>query len=208
MSVVPSLSSDLLYPGCQMTAAEYFTLGQTDARFELVDGALTVSPSLMPLHQRILHQLQFQLELAVQAGCPIVVFPDTDVQFDRRTVYRPDISVYLSARLPEMPDRLTLAPDLIIEVLSASSKGLDLIKKREDYDRAGVREYVAIDPALRRAYSWRRSQAGGTEEMPTRVPMLEHLVAEPLRSSVDERLVLRLAPIWALGTMGGGSNPV
>jgi Uma2 family endonuclease len=40
-------------------------------------------------------------------------------------------------------------PDLLIEVLSPSNRGHDLLTKRALYARAGVREYWLVDPDAR-----------------------------------------------------------
>jgi len=86
----------------------------------------------------------------------IQVFLDTDLELSAALVYRPDVAIYLTRRLPVLPARLAIAPDLVIEVLSPSSKPLDLITKRDDYERFGVAEYWALDPADLGVRCWRR----------------------------------------------------
>jgi Uma2 family endonuclease len=61
----------------------------------------------------------------------------------------PDQAVYLTPP-PPGPDPWTRwMPDLVVEVVSWGSKKRDNVEKREEYLRAGVREYWIIDPAAR-----------------------------------------------------------
>jgi Uma2 family endonuclease len=46
------------------------------------------------------------------------------------------------------------SPDIIIEVLSTDKK-TDLVKKKSLYERAGVKEYFAVDPETREITAWR-----------------------------------------------------
>jgi len=66
------------------------------------------------------------------------------------TERHPDFSVYLSAP-PEDTDQPwdRWTPDIVIEVVSASSQKRDDGQKRADYLAAGVREYWIIDPLRR-----------------------------------------------------------
>jgi Uma2 family endonuclease len=54
-------------------------------------------------------------------------------------------------RLPELPDTaaLTLAPDWVCEVLSASTEALDRGQKMGSYAREGVRHLWLVDPRTR-----------------------------------------------------------
>ena len=55
----------------------------------------------------------------------------------------PDSNASLVVRGIEGP------PDLLVEVLSRSDRGRDLLTKRALYARAGVREYWIVDPMSR-----------------------------------------------------------
>ncbi len=156
MSAAPRFPIDLGYAGLRMTADEYLALGETQERYQLIDGVVTMSPKPTPLHQGLIVQIIFHLETFARANPGVLVFPDTDVRFGPHLVYEPDISVYRTGRLTGVPRRLTEAPDLIVEVLSPGSKALDLITKRSDYERFGVGEYWVIDPATGGVRCWRR----------------------------------------------------
>ena len=53
--------------------------------------------------------------------------------------------------------RIEVVPDLIIEIVSIGSAARDLNAKRDTYERAGVREYIVVDPIDRRVVTFRRS---------------------------------------------------
>jgi Uma2 family endonuclease len=128
-----------------MTAREYFSLGETDERYELIDGVLVMSPSPTLPHQDIVRALLRQIEPTVDELPGVRIVLDTDIKFADDTVYRPDIAIYLPGRVSDETDYPDAAPDLIIEVVSPSSKARDLITKRDDYARFGVREYWVLD---------------------------------------------------------------
>lgn len=161
MSAAPRHPRDLGYNGLKMTADEYLLLGETQDRYELIDGVVVMSPSPFPVHNEIAHEVAHQLTLFArrEAGPPpIRVFPETDVRFSSGIVYRPDVCAYRAERLPRRVRRLETPPDLIVEVLSGGTKPLDLITKRDDYDRFGVGEYWVIDPATGEPRVWRRQR--------------------------------------------------
>ena len=63
----------------------------------------------------------------------------------------PDLAGWRRERMPEYPETayVTLAPDWVCEVLSASTRRLDLQEKRPIYAREGVGYLWLIDPADR-----------------------------------------------------------
>ena len=63
----------------------------------------------------------------------------------------PDLAGWRRERMPELPDTayFTLAPDWACEVLSPSTRRVDLLEKRPIYAREGVAYLWLIDPADR-----------------------------------------------------------
>ncbi len=117
-------------------------------RHELIDGVHYVSPSPNTRHQRIVARLSVALWTHVrdhQIG--EVFFAPFDVVFTRVDVVVPDI-VYLSAARAavELNTRHTTGADLVVEILSPSTRQRDRRLKRDLYERAGVVEYWLVDP--------------------------------------------------------------
>ncbi len=66
------------------------------------------------------------------------------------TVAQPDV-LYISAeRRGILRPLVEGAPDLVVEVLSASTAGMDRVLKLHRYAEAGVLEYWIVDPVARR----------------------------------------------------------
>ncbi|MFM9956773.1 MAG: Uma2 family endonuclease [Phycisphaerales bacterium] len=181
MSGIPVHAQQSGLAGLRMNAEEFFALGETWERLELIDGVTVVMPSPPLVHQvaigSIVRQLDRRTNKSRAKGSAPEADPDvymsTDVRFAERIVYRPDVSVFLPGRLPALPSVLDVAPDLVIEVVFDASRGLDLITKRDDYGRFGVREYWAIDPESLAVRVWRRDEAGGFGEVESPGPRVE-----------------------------------
>jgi Uma2 family endonuclease len=142
-----------------MSAVEFLSLGETSDRLELIDGVVVVSPSPLPRHQRVVQELFRQIDRQCVALGTAEVYLDADVRFGEAVVFRPDLSVFATGRLPPDPDSLAIAPDLVIEVLSPSSRSLDLVAKRDHYERNGVAEYIVVDADSGRVQRWCRKGA-------------------------------------------------
>ena len=63
----------------------------------------------------------------------------------------PDLAGWRRERMPELPDAayFTLAPDWTCEVLSASTRKIDLVHKRPIYAREGIPHLWLVDPVER-----------------------------------------------------------
>jgi Uma2 family endonuclease len=117
-------------------------------RAELIDNSLYMSPAPTLSHQRIVILLATQLyNLAAKKNLGEVTTGPVDVFLDKENIFQPDVVFVAkenSAILHE--DGIHGAPDLVIEILSPGSKKLDLTKKKDAYEKAGVKEYWIVEP--------------------------------------------------------------
>lgn len=145
--------SEPRYAGLRMSADEYLALQPDGCRYELVDGVVIVSPSPLPNHQLVAGEIVDQVRPYVRTQKLGVVLQETDVQLSkgaagRQVVYRPEIMFLRAAHVPKIKGRITVVPDLIVEVISPGYRSYDTVTKRADYEAAGVGEYWIVDPQL------------------------------------------------------------
>ncbi len=112
-------------------------------RYELVDGALVVTPAPTWRHQHVVLELAVLLRSSGPADLEVLVAP-FDVALSGDTVLQPDVLVARRRDLsePELP----VAPLLAVEVLSPSTRRVDLTLKRSRYEAAGCASYWVVDP--------------------------------------------------------------
>jgi Uma2 family endonuclease len=116
---------------------------ETNIRHELYDGVLVVSPSATPRHQRVVGNLYTML----RAECPDeleVFFAPLDFQPGPKRSFQPDVLVCRRDSIGQK--NVTVPPALVVEVASPSTRGFDLIFKREMYRASGVASYWIVDP--------------------------------------------------------------
>lgn len=122
-------------------------------RAELIDGQIYFMAPPGMTHQRLVSRLNqiFANYIEENAGS-CEVFPAPFAVFlheDRQNYFEPDITVVCD------PDKLDErgchgAPDLVIEIVSESSRRMDYMLKLFQYQSAGVREYWIVDPKKQR----------------------------------------------------------
>ncbi|HEX6054508.1 MAG TPA: Uma2 family endonuclease [Intrasporangium sp.] len=120
-------------------------------RYELVDGTLVVTPAPGTRHQRCVPRLWAVLNAACPVGLEVLVAP-FDVRLAEDTVLQPDVLVARTADLTER--NLPVAPLLTVEVLSPSTRLIDLNLKRVRYEAAGCPSYWVVDPDLPSLQAW------------------------------------------------------
>ena len=120
--------------------------------YQLINGALVMTPAPIVYHQRISRTLGFKLYAFVEKNALGEVFyAPIDVQFSENNVYQPDI-VFIHRDREEIigEKRIEGPPDIVIEILSPSTAYMDLREKYEVYEKCGVREYWIADPKIKK----------------------------------------------------------
>ncbi len=133
----------------KFTVADYNALPE-HPRYELIEGALLLTPSPSTAHQHIAKRLVLLLgdwESRTKLGS--VYFAPLDVILSNETVVQPDITVILNENRGIIKEKIVGAPDLMVEILSPSTSDRDRVLKKRLYYRHGVREYWVVDPRAR-----------------------------------------------------------
>ena len=123
-----------------------------DDRYELIDGELILVGSLNEAHQTTDASLGARMYFFVEDRdlgrvyhAPFdVLLTDPDGSVN---VVQPDL-IFVSKERERIitPANIQGAPDLLVEILSPSTRRLDTTAKLELYARHGVREYWIADP--------------------------------------------------------------
>lgn len=138
----------------QYTFADVLTWNDVE-RVEIIGGEVyLMSPPPIREHQRISGEIFAQIHAYLKGkqcevyAAPFAVRPfeqDGDTPEDVDTMVEPDITVVCD---PSKLDKHGCkgAPDMVVEILSPSSRRHDRLVKLGVYQRAGVKEYWIVDP--------------------------------------------------------------
>ena len=135
------------------TRADLARLPDDGNRYEVLDGALLVTPQAAFRHQEIATRLLVPLRAyCAQHGIGVVVGPGA-VPHGTSQLH-PDIQVIpglvaLDADWADLP-----LPLLVVEVLSDSTRTRDLGVKRDAYRQWGIPAYWVVDPVARKVLTF------------------------------------------------------
>lgn len=131
----------------RMTLEEYRNLPEHE-RVEVIEGVVYDLAAPSPAHQETALEMAPQLRNYLKGKtckvfmAPLDVFLEEDL---RPTVVQPDVLVVCDPKKIQK-NGCHGAPDMILEVISPSTAGHDMITKMELYRKCGVREYWVVDP--------------------------------------------------------------
>ena len=129
--------------GRPLTRADLHDMPDDGHRYELIDGVLIVSPAPSLRHQHVSMELSVLLHAAIPPEMRVLAAPFDVVLADDTTI-QPDLIV---APRADFTDReLPVPPTLAVEILSPSTRGIDLLLKKHRLARAGCPHYWVVDP--------------------------------------------------------------
>ncbi len=125
-----------------------------DERWEIINGkTYSMSPSPTTKHQKISGELFGRIYMQKEKfkGCTLFSAP-MDVIFDfeekgdyAENIVQPDLFIVCDKK--KISEKSVVGgPDLIFEILSASTSIKDKREKKSVYERFSVKEYIIIDP--------------------------------------------------------------
>jgi len=149
----PAIEVVELYPlQGEWREADYFALPDTNRHLELSKGELVMPPHPTRSHQAAVQEFFIRLRAFVQernlgevyiAPLPVRLWPGK--------IREPDVLFMAREHRERMAEQAFGPPDLVMEVLSPSTRSTDRVEKFAEYAQAGIPEYWIADPDARTA---------------------------------------------------------
>jgi Uma2 family endonuclease len=175
-----------------LTYRDYAALPDDGHRYELHDGALSVTPAPGTRHQHIIGELFAAVRQHVRAReLGRVFIAPVDVILSDVTVLQPDLVYVDPTRAHLVTERgVEGPPTLVVEIISPSTGTIDRVTKAHLYARHTVPYFWLVDPTARTIEAFRLES--GRYALVTTAADDAEVVLPPLND-----LVLRLADLWA-----------
>lgn len=147
------LTGPIIYPPHPITFEQYMTEEQVKRRYDIVNGVrvFAVPPSFR--HQDILGNfLSLFRDYADQHGYAILYsLFDVLISWEPFCTRQPDVMLVSKTLLQSHRDGepLSIAPELVVEILSSVDRELALQNKLRDYSAVGVQECWVVRPESR-----------------------------------------------------------
>ena len=133
-----------------LTRADLATMPDDGHRYELIDGTLIVTPSPSRAHQ---HAAAALVRLLIDPPLGLdMLFAPFDIPLANDTVLQPDVVVVTSVDDVRDPGDPVLV--LAVEVLSPSTRLIDLNLKKARLEQARIPSYWVVDPLEPMLIAW------------------------------------------------------
>ena len=121
--------------------------------YEIIGGIKYMAPAPNPGHNRTLFYLGRIIENYMEDNnIGGYVFTDNiDLYLPDGSMFQPDLTVIKTENenLIDWYAPISVVPDMVVEVLSKSTKHRDLTVKKDTYESVGVKEYWIVDPYMK-----------------------------------------------------------
>ncbi len=175
-----------------LTYEDLLLLPDDGKRHEVIRGELYVTPSPITVHQRVARDLGYILHrFVVERDLGEVFFAPLDVYLSPSDIVQPDLLFISSNRMGRITDKyIQGAPDLVVEVISESTRRTDRKIKLRLYESFDVIEYWLADPVVQTIEVYSRNQENRL------VRTAEYEETDTLTSDLFPGLVINLADLW------------
>ena len=117
--------------------------------YEIIGGKKIMAPAANTIHNAIGGRLYMFIGTYLDAKDLGYCFTDSvDIHFPDGSLFQPDFSIVLkeNKQIIKWGGDIYGVPDMVVEILSKSTRNKDLGIKKDTYEAQGVREYWIIDP--------------------------------------------------------------
>ena len=137
-------------PRTRLTNADYVAMtppANSGPRYQLINGVLVEMSGATLAHQSFLLELSSEMSAQVRAtGIGRIVIAPYDVHIDPHNTFQPDLMYVSNDRLHILEQSAaTGSPDVVVEILSDSTRPRDLNEKLPVYAANGVGEVWIVD---------------------------------------------------------------
>ncbi|MGI8926340.1 MAG: Uma2 family endonuclease [Tepidiformaceae bacterium] len=138
------------FPAEELTVDDWFTMPDDGRQYELLEGVLVLVTPPSRLHQDIVGEIFLALKLLCRSSGGYAAIAPLGVALGTRIGFEPDV-VYVAPGREEILTARGIegVPDLVVEVLSRSTRAFDRSTKLRQYLEHGVREVWLVDPERR-----------------------------------------------------------
>lgn len=110
-------------------------------RYELDEGVIVEMPPSRPINSIVAMRIGHFLNVfVIPRNLGYITGADGGYRVGPKKVRQPDVGFISKARLPNIPERIELAPDLAVELVSEE----DILKKAREYLTAGTKLVWAV----------------------------------------------------------------
>jgi Uma2 family endonuclease len=142
------------------TAMEVFKILPEGTLAEVIDNQIYMATSPFYKHQKLIKTLSRKLlELVEDKEVGEICISPLDVFLDEKSnAVQPDIIIVLEANknIIDPDGHIHGAPDVLVEILSTGNEYHDIVRKKNLYEKFGVKEYWVIDPTTKvsQVFQW------------------------------------------------------